>query len=116
MTEVEAVGDRVLVLMNGQVRADARISELATTHNAILVLNQEVAGVRDALARLDGVVAVERDSQNGYPFYRVRGREDADLLCPAIYRLAADQGWPVRELRNDVQTLESVFNQLAVAA
>ncbi|MCC9077136.1 ABC transporter ATP-binding protein [Litorilinea aerophila] len=115
LSEVEALCDRVLILMNGQVRADARISELATTHNAILVLNQEVAGVRDALARLDGVVAVERDSQNGYPFYRVRGREDADL-CPAIYRLAADQGWPVRELRNDVQTLESVFNQLAVAA
>ncbi len=31
----------------------------------------------------------------------------------AIYDLARQQSWPVRELRRDVRTLESVFNQLA---
>jgi hypothetical protein len=50
---------------------------------------------------------------NGRLTYRIIGSEDADLT-PAIYRLAAQHQWPVRELRRDVQTLESVFNQLAV--
>jgi len=44
-----------------------------------------------------------------------RASAEADL-CPAIYGLAREEGWPVRELRRDVRTLETVFNELAVAA
>jgi hypothetical protein len=36
-------------------------------------------------------------------------------LCPAIYNLAQEEGWPLRELRRDVRTLETVFNELATA-
>jgi hypothetical protein len=49
---------------------------------------------------------------NGRAHYRIHGQENADL-CPAIYQLAVAQGWPLRELRPDVQTLETVFNQVA---
>jgi hypothetical protein len=42
----------------------------------------------------------------------VRGDEGADL-CPAVFELAKRTDWPVRELRNEVRTLESVFNDLA---
>ena len=30
-----------------------------------------------------------------------------------VFQLAKEQGWPVRELRKDVRTLETVFNELA---
>ena len=36
--------------------------------------------------------------------------------CPAVYDLARHSGWPVRELRRDARTLETVFNQLATGA
>ncbi len=114
LSEVEAVCDRVIIIMNGQVRADARLSELAATGNAVLVLQREAAGVEAALPTLDGVREVEatRDA-DGHPAYRVKGQPGVDL-CPAIYDLARDQGWSVRELRPDVRTLETVFNQLAM--
>ena len=35
-------------------------------------------------------------------------------LCPAIYAAARQMDWPVRELRRDVRTLETVFNELAM--
>ena len=45
---------------------------------------------------------------------RARAASGADLR-PAIYDLAREQGWPLRELRRDVRTLETVFNELATA-
>jgi ABC-2 type transport system ATP-binding protein len=116
LSEVEAVCDRVIIIMNGQVKADARLAELSATSDAILVLQNEAAGVDRALRSLVGVRKVEwARTPDGHPSYRVLGQDEADL-CPAIYNLARQQSWPVRELRPDVRTLESVFNQLATTA
>jgi ABC-2 type transport system ATP-binding protein len=120
LSEVEALCDRVIILINGQIKADARLSELAATSDAILVLEDTPVDVDHALRDLGGVKGVERtQTPDGYPAYRVLGYEDkadgADL-CPAIYDLARGEGWPLRELRRDVRTLETVFNELATAA
>jgi ABC-2 type transport system ATP-binding protein len=113
LPEVEALCSRVLILMNGQVRADARLSELASSNDAILILGQNQDNAPAELRALPGVTNVEPlTGYNGYAGYRVSGQADADL-CPAIYGLAAQRGWPVRELRSERQTLESVFNRLA---
>ena len=105
--------DRVLILMNGQVRADARLSELEATSDAILVLQDKVRNIELALLQIKGVRDVESMlSHDGFPAYRIMGTAKADLT-PAVYALARDNNWPLRELRRDVRTLETVFNQLA---
>jgi len=117
LSEVEALCDRVIIVMNGQIRADAQLSELAATSDAILVLEDTPAGIDRALGRLSGVRDVERmDVPDGYPAYRILADEASRVdLCPAIYNLAREEGWPLRELRRDVRTLEMVFNELATA-
>jgi len=118
LSEVEALCDRVIILMNGQIRADARLSELAVTPDAILVLEDVPGDVVRALRNLGGVRDVEQiRTPDGYPTYHVLGRDAGGAdLCPAIYNLAREEGWPLRELRRDVRTLETVFNELAMAA
>ncbi len=116
LSEVEALCDRVVILMNGLIKADARLSDLAATPNAVVILGKGTDGVDRALKGLHGVRKVEpMRTAEGYPGYRVMGEGKADL-CPAIYDLAREQSWPLRELRRDVRTLESVFNQLATGA
>jgi ABC-2 type transport system ATP-binding protein len=115
LSEVEATCDRFIILLNGQVRADARLTELATTVDVILVLQEGAPVVTDDLKGLSGVRAVESVSMPDGPGYRIRGRNGADLR-PAVYELARENGWPLRELRRDVRTLETVFNDLATAA
>ena len=113
LPEVEVLCDRVIILMNGQVRADARLSELEATSDAILVLQDKVKSVESMLRKIEGVNAVEAmTASDGYPAYRVIGQASTDL-CPTIYDLARQNTWPLRELRRDVRTLETVFNQLA---
>ena len=116
LPEVEALCDRVIIIMNGRIRADARLSELATTSDAILVLQDAVQGVENALRQIDGVRGVEPATAiDDYPAYRVLGMERMDV-CPAVYDVARRHAWPLRELRRDVRTLETVFNQLATTA
>jgi ABC-2 type transport system ATP-binding protein len=117
LSEVEALCDRVIILMNGQIRADAHLSELAATPDAVLVLGQKPAGVERALRKLPGVEDVETlRTPDGFPGYRVLGQsKNGQDLCPAIYSLAREHDWPLRELRRDVRTLETIFNELATA-
>ena len=116
LPEVEALCDRVLILMNGQVRADARLSELEATSDAILVLQNTVRNIEPTLLQIKGVRDVEpTKSPDGFPAYRILGTAKADLT-PAVYALARENNWPLRELRRDVRTLETVFNQLATTA
>ncbi len=118
LSEVEALCDRAIILINGQVKADARLSELAATPDMVLVLDAEPAEAVAALGALDGAreVAAFR-SPEGFPAYRVAGQPEAAAdLGLALYNLAREHDWPVRELRRDVQTLETVFNTLATTA
>lgn len=116
LPEVEQLCDRVIILMNGEVRRDARLTELSDSNDAVLILEKAQDGVAPALKGVDGVQGVSEPEQvNGHTIYRVSAENDLDL-CPAIYQLAAQHQWPLRELRREVQTLETVFNKLAVAA
>jgi ABC-2 type transport system ATP-binding protein len=118
LSEVEAVCDRVIILMNGEIKADARLADLESTSDVVVVLE---AGAPDAIAALQalpGAAAVERIASADGIAYRVRpasGGNGLDLR-PAIFGLAREGGWPLKELRREVRTLEAVFNELATTA
>ncbi len=114
LSEVEAICDRVIILLNGRVRADAGLSELATFAGAILVLAADAPDVTAELRRLNGVQEVERIAAPDGQGYRVHGANGRDLR-PDLYQLAREKNWPLRELRRDARTLETVFNELATA-
>lgn len=115
LPEVEAVCHRAIIIMNGEIKADARLSDLAATNNAILTLQRPVAEFERTVRAVPGVQKVERIASDGGLSYRVYGVPNADL-CPALYAAATQNGWPLRELREDRRTLESVFNELAMQA
>jgi len=115
LSEVEATCDGVIILLNGEVKADARLADLAATVDAVLVLDKSAPDVMGDLKALRGVRAVEATRTPDGQEYRVRGAEGADLRS-AIYELARQKNWPLRELRRDAKTLEAVFGELATMA
>ncbi len=110
LSEVEAVCDRVIILLNGQIKADARLSELSSLSATILVLQPESDDVASDLWELPGVQAVDSRQTADGEEYRLMGGEEN--LRTAIYDLARRRNWPLQELRREVRTLETVFNDL----
>lgn len=114
LSEVEAVCDRVVIIMNGEVKTDARLVDLAATTDAVLVLQSAAEGVSERLRAMGQIEAVEAfETRDGYPAYRVRSERD---ITPVIYEVARQENWHVRELRQEIMTLEAIFNRLATAA
>ena len=114
LSEVEAICDRVVIIINGEVKADQRLRELGMSNDATLVLQTDSGGVDTALAAMDGVIRVQPlRSRDDFPAWRVSSAMD---ITPRIYDLAREQAWPVREIRRDIVTLESFFNRLATTA
>lgn len=115
LSEVEALCDRVIMIMNGKIKADSRLSDLSNTSNAILVLDEDRPDTEKLLKQINGVIGVTRETdQNKYPFYYIQGLPESDIT-PKIFQLSVEKNWPLRELRKDVHTLESIFNELAIA-
>jgi ABC-2 type transport system ATP-binding protein len=115
LSEVEAICDRVIILLNGEVKADARLADLEASTDVILVLEEGAPDAGAALLALEGVRAVEGTPTPDGLVYRVRTTDSVDLR-PSIYALAREEGWPLVELRRDLRTLETVFGELASAA
>jgi len=119
LPEVEALCDRAIILMNGNVRSDAQLDVLAGTSSALLVLDDDVAGAADVLKGITGVDSVERvaqtaarNSNESQVAYRMTAFPNVDIN-PQLFAVAKERDWPLRELRYETQTLETVFNQLS---
>ena len=111
LSEVEAVCDRVIILLNGEVMADARLSDLSSQGATILVLQDGTEDVTAQLRAIEGVERVDNQQIEDGREYRLWGKDQADLR-PAVYALARQLDWPLWELRREVRTLETVFNEL----
>ena len=116
LPEVEMTCERVIMIMRGQLRADAKIGELRAANAAIVAVEDGASEVEPALRTIAGVSGVEQqDRDHGFQRWRVTS-ETNDQLCPAVFDLVRDRGWRISELRSDSRTLESVFRQLAGAS
>jgi len=120
LSEVEMTCERVLVIMRGRLRADARLAELRAGNAAVVAIESGATGVREALKAVQGVVSVDPEASpdgggpNGFKRWRVVG--SADDLCPALFEALRSKSWKVAELRSDTRTLEAVFRELAESA
>ena len=135
LSEVEALCDRAVIIMQGRIRADADLETLAAGSAVLLTLAADVPDARERLLAAPGVAAVEREpgrAERGV-LYRITARPagagpaasgktgDGDggteapveALGRAVFDAAAAGRWPVTELRHERRTLEMVFDALA---
>lgn len=111
LSEVEVTCERVMIINEGEMRADAKLEELQVTNAAVLAVEGPAPEVKEALAAVEDVTDVTEDSaKNGFSTYRVTG--GGEDLCPKLFDLVKDKGWRLAELRPDHQTLESIFRDI----
>ena len=93
------------------VRSILGVRILRVSHADVLGVDEQIVGPVRGRSHPRG----EGHSRGGLPGGRVLGHEHADLH-PAIFALAKEKDWPLRELGRDHRTLERVFNDLVASS
>ena len=114
LQEVDAICDRILIIVRGRIVAEGTAAQLRQKFAERPVFRAAFRGAveaRAALAALPGVTAVEETAGELETRVRLECAPDADL-AEALFQTAVSKGWIMRELRRDELTLEEVFVRL----
>ena len=110
--EVEQTCNRTIIIKGGHVVAEGRPDELRERISAESRLIAEVKGPADEIKKqvsgLQGVSRVDLRTEDGWHHLTIDRANRADVR-EALFKLAADQGWALREMRREVASLEDYF-------
>jgi ABC-2 type transport system ATP-binding protein len=115
LPEIEAVCDRVIILIDGELSKDARLSELLRSNQIKLSLSKEAADVEKQLKSVEGVTSVQNKgpdiSRAGFELWSVDCEQDA-APSPEIVRTATNAQWEIASIAQEKPSLEQVFSAL----
>src|SRR5437868_2125871 len=116
LPEVEMTCDAVIIIRRGQVVASSSLSELASRAGAetVIVVEAEGSLATEPLRQLAGVGRLESETIPNGTRLRITTAE-ARELTPRLCDLAVKQGWKLRELRPQRQSLEEMFVRIVEA-
>jgi ABC-2 type transport system ATP-binding protein len=112
LPEVSMVCDSVIIINNGSIVAQGPIDKLVDdffpTSRVLVQVATPDGSVREALARIPGVVAVHEHGLPGDGGWLVESPRGRDVRGE-VFQLAGERKWPLLELRRVGATLEEVF-------
>ena len=116
LPEVEMLCDRVTIINNGAIVAvdspENLRRRLAGSHVIQVELKGDAAAIEPALRQLSGVARVSRRGQvDGYVSFELEAQGNADVR-EAVFRLAVERNWVLRQLAQAQISLEDVFIHL----
>jgi len=115
LAEVEQTCDYLIVIAGGKIAASGTPEALRTSVTGPSRIVAEVKGDPDAVMRgvgaLQGVRQVDQARHGNWLRVTIQGDEHSDHRAE-VAKLAAEKGWPLRELRKEVGSLEDFFIQI----
>jgi len=125
LSEIEAVCDRVVILIQGELAADASLDELMSSAELRLTLSgaKDAQQVTKRLSRLSEVGSVSAISaEPGHISLSIcppsseaeqgAGSADLTVLAERVHKEVSDAGWAVSHLARHEQSLEEIFRDL----
>lgn len=117
LSEVSAICDRIVVISNGELTADAKTDEIsnitADTKKLALTVDGAHSSVLSSLGDVDGVVKVRRVGQESVGIYQyiVDYKKDVDVRR-GVFRALSKIECPILEMKDAGMSLEESFLQL----
>ncbi|MCB0324350.1 MAG: ATP-binding cassette domain-containing protein [Bdellovibrionales bacterium] len=120
LQEVQAMCERVVIMMHGKVAADAEIAELRRSNRIILTVRTADTAAVDRLRRLDGVTSVSEQPAVsvalGERQFRIEvSAANAPGVSPALARAVVESGWELIALHPEYRDLDAIFRELSEA-
>ena len=122
LSEAEATCDRAIIVIDGEIKADANLVDLSKGSQVTLTLqvpkDTHVKDIQKDLEGISGVQEVNWEKESAaFVRFHLLGREDAGSsleLASKVFERAKISGWKLCELRPESKTLETVFKELVI--
>ncbi len=118
LSEVEQICDRVIMIHHGRIRACDTPRNLTRDLRAAATVHLELQGNGKVIAELEKLPGVRKASEDepreGWRVITVRVEAQNDIR-EAILDLALREKWRIRELHQQLPSLEDVFVELAAS-
>ena len=116
LAEVEQTCDQVIIIAGGRIAASGTPHELRQRVVGPSRIIAELRGADEpamiqAVAKIPGVREVEAAKAGNWTRLAVQADSNADVRAD-VFKLAAEKGWQLRELRRQVGSLEDFFVQI----
>lgn len=113
LQEVEALCDRVIVIVRGKLALDAKLSDLHAS-DSLLVETDEASNTRDLVLDVGTQTSFEAlPSRPGRTRFRVSDKKQgSEVLAPALVKNLVQAGRQVYSLQPEQKNLETVFREL----
>lgn len=113
LQEVEAICDRVLIILQGRLAADAMLSDLCLSGRLLLEVNRPAEAVAKSLGGFREIKSIKWLSAEGQRHrYLIELGGDGEDAAPRIARTAVQEGWDLYKLDREQRSLETVFREI----
>ena len=113
MQEVEAICDRVIIVLDGRIVIDSLLADLRKGNCIQVGLKEELNQVKPILSAISGVegVSLGNSSAEGINQYVVEAKGDDPAIAASVAKAVVDNGWDLYALHRDQRDLETVFRE-----
>ena len=121
LSEISATCDRIIVISNGKIVADAKTDELSTAVSGEQKLALEIEGISSnviaAIKKIPAVIRVSNyhDVREGVAKYIVEYDKSADIRRD-VFNAMSRIGCPILDMQSGNETLEDMFLKLTASA
>jgi ABC-2 type transport system ATP-binding protein len=113
MQEVEAIADRVLIILDGRLVVDSLLADLQKDNTITVGLKENAATVTTMLGKINGVRTVTSLPEHaGIPHFSIHAEKSAQEIAPAVAKAIVAQGWELYSMFPEQRNLESVFKEV----
>ncbi|NCP84176.1 MAG: ATP-binding cassette domain-containing protein [Bacteroidetes bacterium] len=115
LQEVEATCDRIIIINQGKIAADATTADLKRRASGAERVRVQIAAngsaVGDALLALPGVSAIERDHDSKEDLWVIDSKPNQPVR-EQIFKLCVENNWILMQMTPVHTSLEDIFRQL----
>lgn len=113
LQEVEAICDRVIIILQGKIATDDHLANLQASDTLSVSLNSDLNSTKRLLQQIDGVEDISLTSNGGdISQFRITLSSEHKGLPPIIAKAVINEGWELYSMQKDHRNLEAIFREI----
>lgn len=114
LQEVEAVCDRVIIMVQGEIGLDKKLSDLTQSQRLVIAINGAGEKAPSFIKSIPGVISASPSTSAGESKRFVLELEDTcEQVAPVVAKAIVAEGWNLFHMSPEQKSLEAIFREIS---